>query len=169
MKSRIFQNFGFLAIGMMLISSAACAQEKASPAKTAEGVVNGANISIHYSSPAVKGRTVWGDLVPFNKVWRAGANEATIFETDKDIKIEGKELSAGKYSFYIIPGEGQSTFIFNKQTGQWGTEYDKSQDALRVPVQSQESSTMEERLVYEVKDGNFEVRWANGKAKAKIE
>src|SRR5690606_33937465 len=115
MKNNLFYKFGMLALSLMLISSMSYAQEKASPAKTAEGTVNGAKIKINYSSPAVKGRTIWGDLVPLGKVWRAGANEATIFETNKDIKIQGKELKAGKYSFYIIPGETESTFIFNSQ------------------------------------------------------
>lgn len=168
MKRSILQKFGFLAFSLMLITFMSNAQEKASPAKTAEGTVNGAKITINYSSPAVKGRTIWGDLVPFGKVWRAGANEATIFETSKDIKVEGKDLPAGKYSFFIIPGENQSTFIFNSETGQWGTNYDESKDVLRVQVQSQESSTMEERLVYEITKSGFEVRWANGKGQASI-
>ncbi|HLT06529.1 MAG TPA: DUF2911 domain-containing protein [Cyclobacteriaceae bacterium] len=169
MKNNLFYKFGMLALSLMLISSMSYAQEKASPAKTAEGTVNGAKIKINYSSPAVKGRTIWGDLVPLGKVWRAGANEATIFETNKDIKIQGKELKAGKYSFYIIPGETESTFIFNSQTGQWGTQYDQSKDVLRVPVVSQQTSNFEERLVYEVTKNGFEVRWADGKGQVTIE
>ncbi|HLW21000.1 MAG TPA: DUF2911 domain-containing protein [Cyclobacteriaceae bacterium] len=168
MRKSILQKFGFLAFSMMLIAFMGNAQEKASPAKTAEGTVNGAKITINYSSPAVKGRTIWGDLVPYGKVWRAGANEATTFETDKDIKVEGKDLPAGKYTFFIIPGEEQSTFIFNSETGQWGTNYDESKDVLRVQVQSQESPTMEERLVYEITKSGFEVRWADGRAQASI-
>ena len=169
MKNSILQRFGFLALSLMLISFMGHAQEKASPAKTAEGLINGATITIHYSSPAVKGRTIWGDLVPFGKVWRAGANEATTFETNKDIKVEGKDLPAGKYSFFIIPGETHSTFIFNSETGQWGTNYDESKDVLRVQVPSEQTSKIEERLVYEVTKSGFEVRWANGRAQALIE
>src|SRR5690606_9200968 len=169
MKNNLFYKFGMLALSLMLISSMSYAQEKASPAKTAEGTVNGAKIKINYSSPAVKGRTIWGDLVPLGKVWRAGANECTIFETNKDIKIQGKELKDGKYSFYIIPGETESTFIFNSQTGQWGTQYDQSKDVLRVPVVSQQTSNFEERLVYEVTKNGFEVRWADGKGQVTIE
>src|SRR5690554_4537779 len=169
MKRNLLQKIGYLGLSMMLISSISNAQEKASPAKTAEGTVNGAEITIQYSSPAVKGRQIWGELVPYNKVWRAGANEATIFETSKDIKIEGKELPAGKYSFFIIPGEKQSTFIFNSETGQWGTQYDESKDVIRVPVQSQKNSSLVERLTYEITKDGFQVRWADGMAKAKIE
>lgn len=145
------------------------AQEKASPARTAEGVAAGSSITINYSSPAVKGRTIWGELVPFGKVWRAGADNATTFSTSKDITIEGQKLPAGTYSFFIIPGEVESTFIFNKVAKQWGAyTYDEKEDILRVSVSSQQSSTLEERLVYEVKSDSFEIRWEYGKASAKI-
>lgn len=145
------------------------AQEKASPAKVAEGTVGGSKITINYSSPAVKGRVIWGELVPLGEVWRAGANEATTFTTSKDITVQGQKLPAGTYSFFIIPGEGQSTFIFNKVAKQWGAfNYDAKEDALRVNVPSGQSQTLEERLVYEVKPDGFEVRWEYGMASAKI-
>ncbi|OOG73689.1 DUF2911 domain-containing protein [Algoriphagus sp. A40] len=145
------------------------AQEKASPAKVAEGTVGGSKITINYSSPAVKGRVIWGELVPLGEVWRAGANEATTFTTSKDITVQGQKLAAGTYSFFIIPGEGQSTFVFNKVAKQWGAfNYDSKEDVLRVNVPSGQSQTMEERLVYEVKPDGFEVRWEYGMAAAKI-
>ena len=152
-----------------LVGFAAIAQEKASPAKKAEGTVAGAKITINYSSPAVKGRTIWGDLVPLGQVWRAGADDATTFTTSKDITIQGKKLVAGTYSFFMIPGETESTMIFNKVAKQWGSyTYDAKEDALRVSVPSQQTSTLEERLVYEVKPDGFEIRWEYGKAAAKI-
>jgi hypothetical protein len=135
----------------------------------AEGEAAGSKITINYSSPAVKGRTIWGDLVPLGEIWRAGANDATTFTTSKDITIQGKSLAAGTYSFFIIPGETESTMIFNKVAKQWGTyNYDAKEDALRVSVPSQQTSKMEERLVYEVKSDSFEIRWEYGKASAKI-
>lgn len=169
MNKSIFYKFGFFALCLMLFTFVSNAQqEKASPARTAEGTVNGAKIKISYSSPAVKGRTIWGDLVPFGKVWRAGANEATIFETDKDIQVQGKPLKAGKYSFFVIPGENESTAIFNAETGQWGTNYDQSKDVLRVQVPSTKTSSFEERLVYEVTKNGFEMGWADGKGEVQI-
>jgi len=154
---------------MAFVGFAANAQEKASPAKTAEGMIGDAKVTIAYSSPAVKGRTVYGDLVPLGEVWRAGANEATTFTTSKDILVEGEELPAGTYSFFIIPGESTSTLIFNKTAKQWGAfDYDKTQDVLRVEVPSQQTSKMEERLVYEVKPESFEIRWEYGKAVAAL-
>lgn len=154
---------------MAFVAFSATAQEKASPAKVAEGTAAGAKITINYSSPAVKGRVIWGDLVPMGQVWRAGADEATTFTTSKDITVQGQKLPAGTYSFFIIPGETESTFVFNKVAKQWGAyNYDAKQDVLRVNVPSQQTSTMEERLVYEVKPDGFEVRWEYGKAAAKI-
>lgn len=138
-----------------------------SPPVTASGEVKGASITINYSSPAVKGREIFGSLVPYGKVWRAGANEATVFETNKDIKVEGKNLPAGKYSLYAIPGEKEWTIIFNKQTGQWGvkrggaTTRDEAQDALTVRVKPKRSSSVTERLTYDVTDKGFVLRWEN--------
>src|SRR3546814_10081819 len=86
----------------VLISTSACGQP-ASPPATATGAVNGATITINYSSPAVKGRVIWGDLVPYAEVWRAGANDATTFETSKDIMVEGQSLPAGKNTFFVLP------------------------------------------------------------------
>jgi len=150
-------------------AASAFAQEKPSPAKTAEGAVGDAKITVNYSSPAVKGRVIWGDLVPLGQVWRAGANEATTFTTTKDLMVEGKELPAGTYSFFIIPDEYQSTFIFNKVAKQWGAfNYDAAEDQLRVSVPSGQSSTMEERLKYEIKDGKLTVKWEYGEASAKL-
>ena len=78
-------------------------QTPASPPKTAEGSINGADITVNYSSPGVKGREVFGGLVPLGKVWRAGANEATLFETSKDIKVGGEALPAGKVQLFHYP------------------------------------------------------------------
>ena len=139
---------------------------RASPPATASGKVKGANITINYSSPSVKGRKIFPDMHPYGQVWRAGANEATLFETDKNIIVEGKTLPAGKYSMYAIPGEKEWTIIFNKQTGQWGvkrggvTSRDEAQDALTVQVKPKKTD-LTERLAYEVTDKGFVLRWEN--------
>ncbi|WP_113662249.1 DUF2911 domain-containing protein [Pedobacter nanyangensis] len=147
-----------------LVSFSAIAQDakpKASPAATATGKVNGATITINYSSPAVKGRKIWGGLEAYDKVWRAGANDATTFETDKDIKVEGKTLPAGKYSFFLIPREsGTWTAIFNKEPKQWGAyKYEEAKDALRVDVKVKPLAETQERLVYKVHGKGFSLDW----------
>ncbi|WP_114750623.1 DUF2911 domain-containing protein [Pleomorphovibrio marinus] len=165
----LIKKLGVASAFVMSVTFLAFSQEKASPAKTAEGTINGAKITINYGSPSAKGRDIWGGLVPYDKVWRAGANEATTFETSKDIKVEGENLPAGKYSLFIIPNPNKSTLIFNKQTGQWGTQYDESQDQLKVSISGGESSSYEEQLTYEVLNDGIEIRWAEAKGKVKIE
>lgn len=137
------------------------AKPVASPAATATGKINGANITINYSSPAVKGRQIFGGLEPFDKVWRAGANDATTFETDKEIKVEGKTLPAGKYSFFLIPrASGTWTAIFNKEAKQWGAyKYKESEDQLRVEVKPVTVSEPQERLVYKINKSDFALVW----------
>ena len=167
-----------LASTALVISSSACAQgdkaNRPSPPATATGKVGGASITISYSSPGVKNRKIWGELVPYNQVWRAGANEATIFETDRDIQVEGKALKAGKYSLYAIPGESEWTFIFNSQTGQWGVKMDGSttedpaKDVLRVKAKPQKAKSMQERLAYKVENNGFVLTWENVEVPVKV-
>jgi hypothetical protein len=148
MKTMNLKKSLFVFALMAFVAFSATAQEKASPARKAEGTAAGSKITINYSSPA---------------------DDATTFTTEKDIMVEGKKLPAGTYSFFIIPGEYESTLIFNKVAKQWGAyTYDAKEDALRVNVPSSQTSTMEERLVYEVKPDGFEVRWEYGRAAAKI-
>ncbi|GAB3193892.1 heat shock protein HslJ [Pontibacter aydingkolensis] len=155
----------------VLFSATAWAQDakpKASPAASAEGKIGNANVTVNYSSPAVKGRTVWGELVPYGKVWRSGANEATTVTFDKDVMIEGKPLAAGTYSFYTIPGEDKWTVIFNKTAKQWGTQYDEKQDALRVDVTPRKAKSMNERLKYDVTKDGLLLSWENMEVPVKV-
>lgn len=149
---------------VFLISGTALAQEaaKASPAETVSGKINSATITIHYSSPSLKGRKIFGELVPYGQVWRAGANEATTFETDKAIQVEGKTLPAGKYSFFLLPEEnGTWTAIFNKDPNQWGAfKYEESKDQLRVNVKTKALAANQEKLVYKINKNGFELDWA---------
>jgi hypothetical protein len=171
MKKTIMTKGFVVALAGVFISLTMLAQgdksQRPSPPATASGKVSGATITVNYSSPAVKGRKIWGDLVPYDKVWRAGANEATIFETDKDIKVEGKTLAKGKYSLYAIPGEKEWTIIFNSATGQWGinrdgsTTEDTAKDVLRVPVKSKKSASFNERLIYKIDSKGLVLLWEN--------
>ncbi|KFF24409.1 DUF2911 domain-containing protein [Chryseobacterium vrystaatense] len=151
-------------VATMTISLNAFAQDTkkpASPPATATGKIKDATITIAYSSPSVKGRTIWGGLEAYDKVWRAGANEATTFETDKNITVQGKSLPAGKYSFFLIPKEsGTWTAIFNKEPKQWGAyKYEQAKDALRVDVKTKALQTSQEALVYKVNSNGFTMDW----------
>src|SRR6187200_776573 len=93
------------------------------------------DITVKYSSPLVKGRVIWGELVPFGEVWRAGANENTVISFSTPVTIEGKNLPAGKYGLHMIPSKGNWTIIFSSDYQSWGSYfYNQKEDVLRVDV-----------------------------------
>jgi Protein of unknown function (DUF2911) len=112
---------------LAVFGASACAQEKGSrpspPAKAECKLSGGKSVTIDYSSPRAKGRKVYGGLVPFDKVWRAGANEATTFVTDTDLMVGGTPVPAGSYTIFTIPSADKWTLIISKKTGEWGTAY----------------------------------------------
>ena len=107
-----------------------------SPTATFSQKVGLTDVSIIYSRPSKKGRTIIGDLVPYGKVWRTGANATTKFTFSDDVKIGGKDLPAGTYSLFTIPGENEWTIIFNKDIKGGAGSYKESEDALRVKTKS---------------------------------
>ncbi|MBK6914764.1 MAG: DUF2911 domain-containing protein [Ignavibacteriales bacterium] len=151
---RIFSTVSFTALILvltLLFADGNYAQDRkirVSPKAGVSQTVGLTDISISYSRPGVKGRSIWGELVPYGKVWRAGADEATKITFSTDVLIEGKKLSAGSYSFFVIPNKNEWTIIFNKVADQWGAfEYNESQDALRLKVKTQ-SIDFQEWLTY---------------------
>jgi len=132
------------------------------PAKVTQTLKSGATVSFDYSQPSVKGRTIGKDLEPMDgKVWRTGANEATIFETDKDVTVEGKTLPAGKYGFFTIYSGDQCTLIFNKTWSQWGAfKYVEADDILRVTVPIGKKENMHETFSITIdKKGKTSLFW----------
>ncbi len=125
------------AIVTLLCAALLIAQEdkskRPSPPGTAEVTLKGKKISIDYSRPSLRGRKM-ETLTPAGKVWRTGANEATALSTEADLDIGGTSVPAGKYTLYTVPSPDKWTLIINKQTGQWGTVYNKDQDLARVDM-----------------------------------
>lgn len=152
-----------------LSTLSACAQPDKSkrpspPALAKETLGSGAMVSIDYSQPSVKGRVIGKDLEPkAGQVWRTGANEATVFETDKAVKIEGKELPAGKYGLFTLVNGDEWTIIFNKTWKQWGAyDYKESDDALRVNVKAAKASSFAEKMTFSIsKDGKVTLLWGD--------
>lgn len=137
-RVRMFTCLASLSLAACL---AACAQETpASPPGKAEVTLKGQKVTIAYSRPSMRGRKIMGGLVPYGHWWRTGANEATTLTTGTDLDIGGAKVPAGKYTLYTLPSEGTWKLIINKQTGQWGTEYDESQDLARVDMQKSKLS-----------------------------
>ncbi|MBX2843961.1 MAG: DUF2911 domain-containing protein [Flammeovirgaceae bacterium] len=149
---------GILIISILIIQSSC---QKASPSQSLSETINGVTVKIDYHSPSVKGRDVWGSLVPYNEVWRTGANEATTFEVDQLVLVNGKKLPAGKYALFTIPGENNWEVIFNQNWDQWGKyDYDKAKDQLRIKVSSQTGQTFTEQMTFEItKDGTITFKW----------
>lgn len=169
MKSILFS-------AVLLMTTAVFAQQDKSkrpspPAFVKETLKSGQTISIDYSQPAVKGRTIGKDLEPLpGKVWRTGANEATVFEADKDVKVEGKTLPAGKYGLYSLNDGDDWTIIFNKTWNQWGTNYTEADDYMRVKVKGGKASQFSERMTFAIgKNGKVTLLWGDKEVDFKVE
>ena len=142
----------------------------ASPRKEMKGQIAGVDVAINYGSPSVKGRTIWGDLVPFDQIWRTGANEATTFEVANPVNIEGQNLAPGKYSLFTIPKEDGWTIIFNEVAEQWGHyDYDEGKDVLRVDVNTGAADEMSETMEFVVEGSEIVILWANLKVPFNLE
>ena len=165
MKSVQFTRFLFFALLLLGTTFTIEAQNKKpkSPPATATQTLNDLAITIDYNAPSVRGRDVWGNLVPYGKVWRTGANDATTFEVNEDVLINGQPLSAGKYALFTIPNEGEWTFIFNKVASQWGAyKYDAGEDALRITAKTNKVDEFVETMTFKVEeDGTVRFSWEN--------
>lgn len=138
--------------------------KRPSPPATVKQKVGNTSVSIEYSQPSVKGRTIGVDLEPKeNEVWRTGANEATIFQVDNDVEINGKALPKGKYALFTIVNKENWTIIFNKEWKQWGAfKYDENKDALRVIVKETKAEPFAEKMTFTIgEDGKVSLLWAD--------
>ena len=153
---------GLLTVFAFSIGFSFSQKKRVSPKETTTGQINGVEVSINYCAPSVKGRKIWGELVPYDKIWRAGANEATTMEFGKDISIQNNKLPAGKYSFFVIPNKEKCTLIFNNDFKQWGSyNYSMDKDQLRIDVRPILNSKGIEKLVYEISDKTIYLKWSN--------
>ncbi len=130
----------WLAVAASLAAASPCVaqQQRLSPPDSTKMTLAGRQLTIVYSSPSVRGRVIYGGLVPWGRVWRTGANEATSFRTEANLRIGDAEVPAGDYTLYSIPNPDDWTLIVNRQTGQWGTEYHEDMDLARVEMKIEE-------------------------------
>ena len=163
-----------------LASGAALAQTapqldlpRPSPRGSVTQTVGLTEVSVVYSSPAVKDRKIWGEVVPFDKVWRAGANECTKVSFSTPVSIEGKPVGAGSYCLFLLPGKSGWTFILSKNTEQAGTDdYKQSEDAVRVPA-TVSAISLRERMAFTVLDfddekGTLAMEWETQRVAVKF-
>jgi hypothetical protein len=163
---------------IFILSLTAFGQEfrppRPSPDATVSQYVGITKITVDYSSPGVKGRKIWGNLVPYGKIWRTGANEVTSITFSDPVKVNGNELPAGTYGIHIIPGENEWEIIFSKDTKvDDPMTYDEKKDALRIKVKP-ESNPFTERMAFTITDmtdnsANVNLIWENLKVPFKVE
>lgn len=175
-----FYSLSFLVFAMFLVfTNSTKAQNnkkdlRISPKAEVMQTVGFTDVRIIYSRPGVKKREIWGKLVPYDAVWRAGANEATKITFSTDVIIEGKKLKKGSYSLFAIPGRNDWTIIFNKVADQWGAfEYNESEDVLRVKVKT-EKAIWQEWLSYTINKASdtsavIRLEWEKIKVPIKVE
>ena len=174
-----YYNIVVLLFALILFTNSSQAQNnkkdlRISPKAAVIQTVGFTEVRIDYSRPGVKKREIWGKLVPYDAVWRAGANEATKITFSTDVTVEGKKLKKGSYSLFAIPGRNDWTIIFNKVADQWGAfEYNESEDALRVKVKT-EKAIWQEWLSYTINKASdtsavIRLEWEKIKVPFKVE
>lgn len=160
-------SFSMMSLLLFFASSSNAQTDKSkrpSPPALVKQKAGNINISIDYSQPSVKGRTIGVDLEPKDgQVWRTGANEATVFEVDQDVKINGEALPKGKYALFTLVEGNEWTVIFNKTWKQWGAfEYKEADDALRIKVKSYKAKAFSEKLTFTIDEkGRVELLWGD--------
>ncbi|MDN5203050.1 DUF2911 domain-containing protein [Fulvivirgaceae bacterium BMA10] len=171
---RILNFKTFIVIFLSVCSLQAQNLPRTSPSASVNQTVGLTDVTIKYSRPNVKGRAIFGELVPYGEVWRTGANEATTFEINKDIKVNGQVLKAGKYALFTVPGKDQWKVIFNSQHNQWGAySYDGSKDVLSFNVKPAKNDFTES---FEIKfsgagamNGGVDIAWDKTKISFSLE
>lgn len=137
-----------------------------SPPATAEATIGGKKITVNYNAPTMRNRKIMGELVPYGKVWRTGANAATKFTTEADLTIGELSVPKGTYTLYTLPDQNEWKLIINKQTGQPGTEYNEAQDLGRVTMMVKQANTPVEKFTIALnstgaKSGLLKMMWEN--------
>ncbi len=153
-----------IGFGMLIGCQAQTKKPLPSPPADTSQTVDGKTVSIHYNAPSMRGRKIFGGLVPYDHWWRTGANPATTLKTEANLKIGTATVPAGTYTLYTLPSTGTWKLIINKQTGQWGTKYDESQDLARVDMKKETLSSPQEVMSitiepFQGKQSSLHVRW----------
>jgi len=139
-----------------------------SPRDTTRATVGGAHVQIDYGRPMRRGRVIFGNVVPWDTVWRTGANQATQLITDKDLVVGGTTVPAGTYSLFTIPSANGWLLIINRQHGQWGTDYDAKQDLARIPMRTTRAAVPLERLTISIYAPTLSIAWDRALAAVQV-
>lgn len=135
MKTARYLLASLLSVAAIVTTVDAQPAARPSPPASVTATIDGAAVKLDYSRPSMKGRKIWGELVPFDKEWRTGANEATTITFAQPMVVGGADVPAGAYTLWTVPkADGSAKLVINKQTGQWGTNYSAAQDLVRVDL-----------------------------------
>jgi len=158
----------------LVAASFAFAEDKprVSPHETVTADIDGSDVTVVYGRPYTKDpktgapRKIWGEVVPFSKVWRTGADEATLLTTKQPLDIGGTSVPAGTYSLYTLPEANGAKLIVNKQTGQWGTKYDEKQDLARIDMKKEAAAKPADQFTIAIEKnpaggGTLKMTWEN--------
>ena len=176
--NRILAVWAMLLMGLTVFAASSCAQQDKSarpspPAKAECKLADGKTITIDYSSPRMKGRKIFGDLVPYGKVWRAGANEATTFVTTGETSVGGTAVPAGSYTLFMVPNADKWTLVISKTTGEWGTkDSGEANDLARVDMAVAKTSGPVENFTIDFDQAGggctLQMKWENTQASVKV-
>lgn len=157
---KILNKIACVASALCIMVSGASAQEAKSPAKESTGTIGEMKVEVKYCAPSVRGREIYGSLVPYDKVWRAGANEATTITFTDDCKVEGKKVKAGTYAFFVTPKEsGKWEVMLNSEAKQWGAnKMDSKKNVVVAEVEAVDTDKTEQ-LSYDVTEGGIQLHW----------
>lgn len=168
---------GVACLAVTFLATQVSAQDKSSrpspPAQAKCDLGGGKTLTIDYSSPRAKGRKIMGELVPYGKVWRAGANEATTFVTDADLTVGGTTVPAGSYTIFTVPDQNKWSLVISKKTGEWGTAYPgPSDDLARIDMKASKTPSMVENFTIAFdKSGSgctLRMEWENTRASVDV-
>lgn len=163
------RNLSLIATAMVLFAAAVIAQDKPlSPPAKAEGEIGGAQLTIDYAAPSMRGRGIFGGLVPYDKVWRTGANAATTLVTSADVKIGDLTVPAGTYTLFTIPGKSEWTLIVSRETGQWGSRYNDAKDLGRTKMSVEALDAAVEAFVIGVEADALTFTWETTRASVPV-
>lgn len=178
MKIKLLLLTAILAFGLVFTTNTLYAQERGndsprvSPNASVSQTIGTTVVTVTYGRPGIRDREIFGGLVPFDEVWRTGANESTAITFSDDVLLEGERIPAGTYSLYTIPGLDEWSVIINNNLS-WGTEYDPTMDRVRVQVEPEEASSVEQMMIYfeniSEESGDMVIHWDDVRVPVRIE
>jgi hypothetical protein len=177
MQKKLWMVLTLLVLTLMISVSLLAAQDKAKrpspPAQAQCKFSDGKTVTVDYSSPRVKGRKIFGGLVPYNEVWRAGANEATTFVTNTNLNVGGKDVPAGSYTIFAVPSPDKWTLVVSKKTGEWGVPYPgEGDDFTRTDMTASKTSAPVENFTIAFDQSGskctMRMEWENTRASVEV-